>query len=220
MTNFYLSMAPHLIFLPSTQNFFNSHDTTRLHSRASSKVQNNRKILHPRPVNFKLVGKPENHKWLGSDLLKKMSHNGSKTSLKSHIFFLKVSFIVQLCKRLKWSAHEMVSRLVFSLKESWIHKICLALIKINGYFDIFLFILILNQKLFSENWLQGSWDFFCFSSYKQIWSDFAKLFNAKVIIESNLPYTHHYNPQFLYFLPHFWKPKTFFKELFFIKFWP
>ena len=52
-------------------------------------------------------------------------------------FFPKVSFIVQLCKRLKWSAHEMVSRLVFSFKESWIHKICLALIKINGYFDIF-----------------------------------------------------------------------------------
>ena len=78
MTNFYLSMAPHLIFLPSTQNFFNSHDTTRLHSRASSKVQNNRKILHPRPVNFKLAGKPENHKWLGSDLLKKMSHNWFK----------------------------------------------------------------------------------------------------------------------------------------------
>ena len=150
MTNFYLSMAPHLIFLPSTQNFFNSHDTTRLHSRASSKVQNNRKILHPRPVNFKLVGKPENHKWLGSDLLKKMSHNGSKTSLKSYIFFLKVSFIVQLCKRLKWSAHEMVSRLVFSFKESWIHKICLALIKINGYFDIFLFILILTQKSISK----------------------------------------------------------------------
>ena len=61
-------------------------------------------------------------------------------------FFPKVSFIVKLHKRLKWSAHEMVSRLVFSLKESWIHKICLALIKINGYFDFFLFILILTQK--------------------------------------------------------------------------
>ena len=68
-----------------------------------------------------------------------------KTSLKLH-FFPKVSFIVQLRKRLKWSTHEMVSQLVFSLKESWIHKICLALIKINGYFDIFLFILILTQK--------------------------------------------------------------------------
>ena len=152
MTNFYLSMAPHLIFLPSTQNFFNSHDTTRLHSRASSKVQNNRKILHPRPVNFKLVGKPENHKWLGSDLLKKMSHNGSKTSLKSHIFFLKVSFIVQLCKRLKWSAHEMVSRLVFSFKESWIHKICLALIKINGYFDIFFVYFDSHTKIYQQSW--------------------------------------------------------------------
>ena len=145
MTNFYLSMAPHLIFLPSTQNFFNSHDTTRLHSRASSKVQNNRKILHPRPVNFKLVGKPENHKWLGSDLLKKMSHNGSKTSLKSHIFF-QMSPLLSNYLKVDWN--DRFRRWFHDLcfHESWIHKICLALIKINGYFDIFLLILILTQK--------------------------------------------------------------------------
>ena len=34
-----------------------------------------------------------------------------------------------------------------------------------------------------------------------------------------LPYARHYNPRFLYFLPTFWSPKSFFKGLFFLKFW-
>ena len=70
-------------------------------------------------------------------------------------FFPKVSFIVQLRKRLKWSAHEMVSRLVFSLKESWIHKICLALIKINGYFDLFFCLFGFSHK--NQNYQQSWW---------------------------------------------------------------
>ena len=35
-----------------------------------------------------------------------------------------------------------------------------------------------------------------------------------------LPYTRHYNPRFVYFLPTFWSPKTFFQRAFFLKFWP
>ena len=34
-----------------------------------------------------------------------------------------------------------------------------------------------------------------------------------------LPYARHYNPQFVYILPHFWKPKTFFQGAFLVKFW-
>ena len=30
----------------------------------------------------------------------------------------------------------------------------------------------------------------------------------------------HYNPRFVYFLPTFWSPKTFFQGAFFLKFWP
>ena len=33
-----------------------------------------------------------------------------------------------------------------------------------------------------------------------------------------LPYASHYNPRFVYFLPHFRKPKTFFQGVFFVKF--
>ena len=35
-----------------------------------------------------------------------------------------------------------------------------------------------------------------------------------------LPYARHYNPRFVYFLPTFWRPKTFFQGGFFINFWP
>ena len=35
-----------------------------------------------------------------------------------------------------------------------------------------------------------------------------------------LPYARHYNPRFVYFLPTFWSPKTFFQGAFFLKFWP
>ena len=34
-----------------------------------------------------------------------------------------------------------------------------------------------------------------------------------------LPYVRHYNPRFVYFLPTFWSPKTFFQGAFFLKFW-
>ena len=33
------------------------------------------------------------------------------------------------------------------------------------------------------------------------------------------PYTSLYNPRFVYFLPTFWSPKTFFQGAFFLKFW-
>ena len=36
----------------------------------------------------------------------------------------------------------------------------------------------------------------------------------------HLPYGRHYNPQFVYFLPNFWKSKTFFEGGFFRKFCP
>ena len=32
-----------------------------------------------------------------------------------------------------------------------------------------------------------------------------------------IPYAHHYNPRFVYFLPTFWSPKTFFSRGFFLK---
>ena len=35
-----------------------------------------------------------------------------------------------------------------------------------------------------------------------------------------IPYARHYNPRFVYFLPTFWSPKTFFQGAFFLKFWP
>ena len=35
-----------------------------------------------------------------------------------------------------------------------------------------------------------------------------------------LPYARHYNPRFVYFLPTFWSPKTFFQGSFLLKFWP
>ena len=35
-----------------------------------------------------------------------------------------------------------------------------------------------------------------------------------------LPYARHYNPRFVFFLPTFWSPKTFFQGSFFLKFWP
>ena len=31
---------------------------------------------------------------------------------------------------------------------------------------------------------------------------------------------HHYNSRFIYFLPTFWSPKTFFQGAFFLQFWP
>ena len=36
--------------------------------------------------------------------------------------------------------------------------------------------------------------------------------------EVQLPYARHYNPRFVYFLPTFWRPKTFFQGGFFRKF--
>ena len=38
--------------------------------------------------------------------------------------------------------------------------------------------------------------------------------------QENILYAHHYNPQFVYFLPTFRSPKTFFQWAFFLKFWP
>ena len=35
-----------------------------------------------------------------------------------------------------------------------------------------------------------------------------------------VPYLHHYNPRFIYFLPTFWGPKTFFQGASFLKLWP
>ena len=35
-----------------------------------------------------------------------------------------------------------------------------------------------------------------------------------------IPYARHYNPRFVYFLPTFSSPKTFFQGAFFLKFWP
>ena len=40
------------------------------------------------------------------------------------------------------------------------------------------------------------------------------------IRRNKLPYARHYNPRFVYFLPTFWSPKTFFQGAFFVKFWP
>ena len=35
--------------------------------------------------------------------------------------------------------------------------------------------------------------------------------------QNHIPYARHYNPQFVYFLPTFWSPKTFFQGAFFLK---
>ena len=37
---------------------------------------------------------------------------------------------------------------------------------------------------------------------------------------NKIPYARHYNLRFIYFLPTFWSPKTFFQGAFFLKFWP
>ena len=41
-----------------------------------------------------------------------------------------------------------------------------------------------------------------------------------MVLNKWLPYARHYNPRFVYFLPTFWSPKTFFQGAFFLKFWP
>jgi hypothetical protein len=40
------------------------------------------------------------------------------------------------------------------------------------------------------------------------------------IFNIHIPYARHYNPRFVYFLPTFWKSKTFFQRVFFRKFCP
>ena len=39
-------------------------------------------------------------------------------------------------------------------------------------------------------------------------------------VENYIPCARHYNPRFVYFLPTFWSPKTFFQGAFSLKFWP
>ena len=40
------------------------------------------------------------------------------------------------------------------------------------------------------------------------------------ILKEYIPYGGHYNPWFVYFLPHFWRTKMFIWGAFFVKFWP
>ena len=70
-----------------------------------------------------------------------------------------------------------------------------------------------------EIWMEkGSFDLKVVSSRVseiKSWYESAIFFtNLAYILHIRLPYPRHYNPRFVYFLPHFWRPKTFFKELF------
>ena len=75
-----------------------------------------------------------------------------------------------------------------------------------------IFVRILSSKIifiakddFFQNEAKSKWT-------KSLKAKINNKFDLNWFSVKNLPYAHHYNLRFIYFSPHFWKSKTFFKE--------